>query len=114
MKTTNVDPEDITKEVNDANFKEELRSCHYFLVDSELDKERHNVFNYAKDNLNATIVEEKLHHFFNNFLCATKMNLATGLLLKNIADVRLRHFPLTHTKVISCCVDRRLCTQRTT
>ena len=34
-------------EDNDADLKEELQACQHFLVDSELEKRRHRVFNFA-------------------------------------------------------------------
>ena len=53
IKTKSVDPDDYINEVDDANLKEELRSCQHFLVDSELERSRHKAFIYAIDNLNA-------------------------------------------------------------
>ena len=46
--------------------REEFRSCQHFLVDSQLERARHKVFNYAVETLNKTIENEKLNHFFNN------------------------------------------------
>ena len=67
-----------------------MRSCHHFLVDSELEGARHNVFNYAVGYLNETIVNEKLDHFFNNLKRAAKKNPAFGFILKKIEDGRFR------------------------
>ena len=72
--------------------REELRSCKHFLVDSELERARHKVINYAVGTLNETIVNEKLDHFFNNLKCAAKVNLAFGLILKSIDDGGFRYF----------------------
>ena len=47
------------------NFKEELCSCQHFLVDSELERAKHKVSNYATQNFNAANVEEQLGHFPN-------------------------------------------------
>ena len=55
-------------------------------MDSELERARHKVFNYAVEALNETIVNEKHDHFFNNLRCAAKVNLASGFILKNIQD----------------------------
>ena len=90
IKTANADPDGIINEGVDANLKEELRSCQHFLIDSELKRARHKVFTYAKENLNAKIVDEKLDLFFNNFKCAAKVNLAFGLILKNLEDGEFR------------------------
>ena len=84
--TRNVDVEHIVRDVDAQKLREELRSCQHFLVDSELERARHKVFNYAVKPLNETMVNEKLDHFFNNLKCAAKVNLASGFILKNIED----------------------------
>ena len=48
----------LINEVDDANLKEELRSCQRFLVDSELDRARNNVFTFTVENLNETVVDQ--------------------------------------------------------
>ena len=65
----------VVGEVEDHNLREELRSCQHFLADSELERARHKVFNYAMEILNETIVNEKIDLFFNNLKCAAKFNL---------------------------------------
>ena len=90
--TRDVDVEHIVGDVEDQRLREELRSCQHFLVDSELERARHKVFNYAVETLNETIVNEKLDHFFNNLKCAAKVNLAFGFILKNIEDGGFRYF----------------------
>ena len=92
IKTANFDPDDIINEVDDTNLKEDLRSCQHFLVDSELERARHKVFNYAVGILNAKIVDKNLNHFFINLTCAAKVNLVFRFLLKNIEDRGFRHF----------------------
>ena len=66
FKTANNDPEKIINGVYDTNPKDDLRSCEYFSVSSELQKARNNVFSYAIQKLKAAIVDEKLDHFFKN------------------------------------------------
>ena len=39
IRTTNVAPDDIIKEKDDMNLKEELRSCQQFLVDSKRERD---------------------------------------------------------------------------
>ena len=90
--TKDVDVENIVGDVEDQRLREELRSCQLLLVDSELEKARHNAFNYTVETLNETIVNEKLDHFLNNLKCATKVNLAFGFILKNIEDGGFRYF----------------------
>ena len=90
--TRDVDVEHIVGDVEDHRLREELRSCQHFLVDSELERARHKVFNYAVEALNITIVNEKLDHLLNNLKCAAKMNLAFGFILKKIEDRGFRYF----------------------
>ena len=90
--TRDVYVEHIVGDVDDHSLREELRSCQHFLVDSELERTRHKVFNYAVETLNETIVSEKLDHFFNNLECAAKVNLAFGFILKIIEDGGFRYF----------------------
>ena len=84
--TRDVDVKSIGGDVDDHRLREQLRSRQYFLVDSELERARHKVFNYALETLNKTIMNEKLYLFFNNFNCAKKMIVASGFILKNIED----------------------------
>ena len=91
--TRDVDVEHIVGDVEDQRLREELRSCRHFLVDSELERARHKVFNYAVETFNETLVNKKLDHFFNNNLkCAAKVNLAFGFTLKNIEDGGFGYF----------------------
>ena len=62
--TRDVDVEHRVGDVEDHRFREELRSCQHSLVDFELERARHKVFNYAVETLNETIVNGKLDHFF--------------------------------------------------
>ena len=63
---SNIDVEDIVGDVDDQSLREELQSCRHFLVDSELQKGRHSVFNFAVDNLTAQVIEEKLDRVLDN------------------------------------------------
>ena len=91
-RTGDVDVEQIVEDVEDHSLREELRCCQLFWVDSELEKARHKVFNYAVETLNETIVNDKLDHFFNKFKSAAKVNLAFGFILKDIEDGGIRYF----------------------
>ena len=53
---------------------------------------RHNVFKYAVENLNQTVVKEKFDLFINNLKCKANMTLAFGLILKKIKHGILRYF----------------------
>ena len=91
-RTRNVDVEHIVGDVEDHRLREELRSCQKSLVDSELERAGHKVFNYAEETLNETIVNENFDHFFNNLKCAAKVNLVFGFILKNMEDGGFRYF----------------------
>ena len=91
-RTRDVDVEHIVGDVEDHGLSEELRSCQHFLVDSELERAGHKVFNYAVETLNETVVNKKIDHFFTNLKRTPKVNLAFGFILKNIEDGGFRYF----------------------
>ena len=78
--------------LNNKNLQAEIQWCEYFLVDSEIEKARLRVFNYAIKTLSTKNVEEKLDHVFKKLNFAAKVNLAFGFILKNIEDGRFRYF----------------------
>ena len=73
-------------EDNDADLKEELQACQHFLVDSELEKGRHRVFNFAMSTFDNSLINKKLDLVFSGLKCAAKVNLAFGFVLKNVED----------------------------
>ena len=87
-----MDVDHLVGDVEDHKLREEFRSCQHFLVDSEFERAKRNVFSYAKENLNAKIVGEKLDYFFNNLKCVVKVNLGFGFILRNIEDGGFRYF----------------------
>ena len=88
-------------DVENHRLRKELRSCQHFLLDSELERARHKVFNYAVESLNEkTIMNDKLDNFFNNLKCAAKVNLAFGFILKTIEDGRFRYFYANKNKTL--------------
>ena len=84
--------EDIVGDVDDQSLREELQSCRHFLVDSEIQKGRHNVFNFVINNLTAQVIEEKMDRVLDKLKCVAKLNLALGFILKNIEDEKFRYF----------------------
>ena len=52
---SNIDMEDIVGDVDDQSLREELQSCRHFLVDSEIQKGRHSVFNFIVNNFTAQV-----------------------------------------------------------
>ena len=89
---SNIDVEDLVGDVDDQSLREELQSCRLFLVDSELQKGRHSVFNFVVNNLTVQVFEEKLDRVLDNLKCVAKLNLALGFILKNIEDGKFRYF----------------------
>ena len=67
-------------------FVEELHSCQHFLVDSEFERSRQKLLNYAIKNINVTKVDKKLDRFFSNLKSAAKVNLAIGSSLKKFEE----------------------------
>ena len=51
-------------ENDDADLKEELQACQHFLVDSELQKGRHRVFNFAMSTFDNSLINQKLDLVF--------------------------------------------------
>ena len=87
-----MDRDHIINEVDVMNLREELRSSQHFLVDSELERANNKGFNYATENLKATIVDGKFDRFCNNLKCAAEVNLAFGFILENIEEGGFRVF----------------------
>ena len=79
-------------EDDEADLKEELQACQHFLVDSELQKGRHRVFNFAMSTFDNSLINMKLDLVFKGLECAAKVNLAFGFVLKNVQDGSCRHF----------------------
>ena len=89
---SSIDVEDILGDVDDQSLREELQSCRHFLVDSEIQKRRHSVFNFAVNNLTAQVIGEKLDRVLDKLKCVAKLNLALGFILKRIQDWKFRYF----------------------
>ena len=81
-------------DVDNQSLREELQSCRHFLVDFEIQKGRHSVFNFAfaVNNLTAQVIEEKLDCVLDKLKCVAKDNLALGFILKSIEDGKFRYF----------------------
>ena len=91
MKSTELDVGNLLED-DDVVLKEKLQACHYFLVDSELEKGRHRVFNFTKSAFGNFLINQKLDLAFNGLKRAAKVNLAFGFVLKNIEDGSCRYF----------------------
>ena len=89
---SNIDVEDQVGDVDDQSLREELQSCRHFLVDSEIQKGRHSVLNFAVNKLTGQVIEEKLDRVLDKLKCVAEHNLALGFILKNIEDGKFRYF----------------------
>ena len=105
---SNIDVEYIVGDVDDQSLREELQSCRHFLVDSEIQKGRHSLFNFAVNNLTAQVIEEKLDRVLDKLKYVAKLNLVLGFILKNIEDGKFRYVYahqnntlLEHSKLVS-------------
>ena len=77
---------------DDADLKEELQAFQHFLVDSELEKGRHRVFNFAMSTFDNSLINQNMELIFKGLECAAKVNLAFGFVLKNVEDGSCRYF----------------------
>ena len=91
-RTRDVDVEHLVGDVEDRKLREELCSCQHFLVDSELERARHKIFNYVKKTFDERSVDEKFDFFFKKLKCAAKVNLAFKFILETKEDGLFRYF----------------------
>ena len=89
---SDIDVEHKVGDVNDQSLREELQSCRHYLVDSEIQKGRYSLFNFAVNNLTAQVIEEKVDRVLGKLKCVAKLNLALGFISKNIEDGKFRYF----------------------
>ena len=85
MKSADFDVSNLLED-DDADLKEELQACQHFLVDSELEKGRHRVFNFPMSFFDNYLINKKLDLVFNGLKCAVKVSLPFGFVLKNVED----------------------------
>ena len=84
--------EDILGDVEDQSLREEMESCKHFLMDTEMENERHRVFKFAMSSFNMSLLNDKLDYVFKELKCAAKVNLAFGFVLQNFEDGSCRCF----------------------
>ena len=87
-------------EDNDSEFKEDLQACQHFLVDSELEKGRHHVFNFAISSFDNSLAYKNWNLVFKGLQCAAKVNLAFGFVLRNVEDGSCRYFYAHENKTV--------------
>ena len=100
----------LLEDIDDVELIEKPNSCNHFFVDSELEKGRHCVLNFAMSSFNNSFLNEKWDHVFNKPKCAAKINLAFEFVLKNIEDGTCGYFYAHESKTV---MDRSklVCTQ---
>ena len=69
-------------DIDGQSSSEELQPCRLFRVDSEIQNRRHNVFNFAVNNLTAQVIGEKSDRVLDKLKCVAKLNLALGFILR--------------------------------
>ena len=75
---------------DDNGLKEEMEPRKHLLVNSEMGKERHRVYNFAMDCLDPKYLVEKPDVVFDSLKRAAKINVAFGFLLENVEDRNCR------------------------
>ena len=89
---SNNDTEDIVADIDDQSLREEMESCRHFLTDTEMENGRHRVFNFVMLSFAMSLLNNKLDYVFNEMKRAAKVNVAFGIVLKNIEDGMCRYF----------------------
>ena len=79
-------------EIDDADLKEELQVCQHSLVDADLEKGKHHVFNFAMSTFDNSLINKKMDLVFEGLKCAAKDDLAFEFFLKNVEDGSCRYF----------------------
>ena len=89
---SNIDVEDIVKDVDDQSLREELESCKHFLTDTEMENGRHRVLNFAMSSSDISLLNDELDYVIKELKCAAKINLAFGFVLEKNEDAMFRYF----------------------
>ena len=84
--------EDIVGDVDDQSLREGLESSKHFLTDTEMEKGRHRIFNFAMSSFDMSLLNGKLDYVFKELKCAANVNLAFEFVLKNFEDGMCRFF----------------------
>ena len=111
MKSAELDVNNLLDD-DDAELQEELQAFQHFLVDSELAKRRHRVFNFAMSTFDNSLTNQKLGLVFTGLKFAAKVNFAFGFVLKNVQDGSRRSFYAQENN--TAFEGRNLCVYQTT
>ena len=89
---SNIDVEDIVRDIDGQSLREELESCKHFLTDTEVENGKHRVFNFAMSSFDISLLNHELDYVFKELKCAAKIELAFGFVLKNSEGGMCRYF----------------------
>ena len=98
LKSSNLDMDLLPGYMNDTNLKEELKNCHHFLFDSELEKRRLSVFNVAISSCNISFLNKKWIMRSVNSNAQPNSTLNSDLFWKTLEKDRVDKF--MHTKAL--------------
>ena len=79
-------------EKDNEQLQQELSACQHFFDDTEMENGRHQVFNFKLSKLDPHEINKKLKEVFEKLNCAAKVNLALGLILRNVDTDEYRYF----------------------
>ena len=88
----NVDVAHVMGDVDVKSLKEEWETCKHVLVDGEMENGRHRVFKFAMDTLDLKNLFQKLYVVSESLKRTAEVNVAIGLVLKNVEDGSCRQF----------------------
>ena len=92
--------DDILGDVDDQSLREELESCKNFLTDTEMENATHRFFNFVLLSFDVPLLNDKINDVFKELICAAKINLAFGFVLKNLEDRMCSYFYVHENKVV--------------
>ena len=96
MKSGEFDVSNLLEDDN-ADLKEEIQACEHFLVDSELEKGRHRVFNFAMSTFDSTLINKKRIDYSKDPDALPKLTLRLDLFSKTLKMDLVDIFTLTRT-----------------
>ena len=64
--------------------KKDLSACQQFLVDTEIETGRYQIFNFQKSKLDTKVINEKLDEIIKKMDSAVKTNIAHKIVLCNV------------------------------
>ena len=80
------------EDFNDKILQDKFQSCKHFLVDCEIEKVRHNLFDYAIEMFNTSHVGKKRDHFGGKKEICSQIEFSFGFILKKVLNDRTFRF----------------------